>query len=444
MDRLYKVMLVIVACVVFGLMAYGAIFFILVILSLSAGSGCGIWQSGDGHSAIQHASDPSRRIPRWTDDGQRVMFDFPGVGRDPAIGGYRRDSIHIVDSDRVELKEWMPAEAPSSSNRFYVGDYAPDVMGDKVVFTTLRHACDGKKHYEIATANLDGSGYRRLTDADGSDILPTWSPDGSRIAFASNRIAFDESSGIGRYDKGAFNVYVMDADGSNVRSIAPDVFLRSNRYLPFHDDYKVTPPAPPVWSSNGWLAFRTSGDFLYTLHAEKPGVVSLGRTVAEPAFSPDGEWIAWSQIDRDAEPSDHYYYGKAIYVARPDGSEARRVFETDSDLSILAHIPGVRDLSWATDGQSLRFVSGPPRRVSGIAGLYQIGLDAPSTRLISEIPGKSMVVWSPDGSRALVANLIDHRYDEGEELLYTIAADGSDKRVLVRYTNIGLVAANGE
>ena len=50
------------------------------------------------------------------------------------------------------------------------------------------------KHYEIATANLDGSGYRRLTDANGSDILPAWSPDGSRIAFVSNRIVHDGSS----------------------------------------------------------------------------------------------------------------------------------------------------------------------------------------------------------------------------------------------------------
>ena len=151
------------------------------------------------------------------------MFDFRGV-TDPTTRDRHRASIRTVDSHGVELKEWIPADAPSSLGLFYVGDYAPDVMGDKVVFTTLRHACDGSKGYEIATANLNGSGYERLTDADGSDILPAWSPDGSKIAFLSNRIVYvDPDGSIVTHQKARdnFNAYVMDADGSNVRNRPP-------------------------------------------------------------------------------------------------------------------------------------------------------------------------------------------------------------------------------
>ena len=43
---------------------------------------------------------------------------------------------------------------------------------------------------------------RRLTDNDARDISPTWSPDGTRIAFASER---DDN----------WEIYLMDADGGN-------------------------------------------------------------------------------------------------------------------------------------------------------------------------------------------------------------------------------------
>ena len=396
---------------------------------------CGIWGSRDDHWQITSASDPSRRIPRWTDDGQRVVFDFFSYNNEIDFE-LPRKSIFIVDPHGVELKEWTPADAPSLSDPFYDSDYAPDVMGDKVVFTTLRHACSGSKGYEIASANLDGSGYRRLTDADGADLLPTWSPDGSRIAFVSNRIVHDGSSMTSQKRRDNFNVYVMDADGSNVRSLAPGVFLHSNRYLA-GIPYEVTPPELPVWSSNGQLAF-ISWTSLYTVHSEKPGAVRLGRTIAEPAFSPDGEWIAWAYYEPDSTREIVSYYGATIYVARIDGSETRRVFQMSSTARYEPH---VLSLSWTTDGQSLRFVFAP-NYVS--PGLYQISLGGGNPQLIAEVPDGARIVWSPDGSRALVSELTTSRYEEGKELLYTIAADGSDKRVLVKYTYNGPVAANGE
>jgi Tol biopolymer transport system component len=50
--------------------------------------------------------------------------------------------------------------------------------------------------------NADGSNQTRLTYNNASDSFPTWSPDGTRIAFGSDRDGNDE-------------IYIMNADGSN-------------------------------------------------------------------------------------------------------------------------------------------------------------------------------------------------------------------------------------
>ena len=54
--------------------------------------------------------------------------------------------------------------------------------------------------------DADGSNKKRLTWSEGYDISPTWSPDGERIAFVSER-------------DGDMEIYVMDADGRNEKRL---------------------------------------------------------------------------------------------------------------------------------------------------------------------------------------------------------------------------------
>src|SRR3972149_244325 len=79
-----------------------------------------------------------------------------------------------------------------------VNGQAQAVSNGKIAFVSQR---DGNE--EIYTMNADGSNVQRLTfDVVGSpksDLSPAWSPDGTRIAFVSNR------------DGGNYEIYVMNA-----------------------------------------------------------------------------------------------------------------------------------------------------------------------------------------------------------------------------------------
>jgi Tol biopolymer transport system component len=56
---------------------------------------------------------------------------------------------------------------------------------------------------DVYIMNADGSGKTNLTSKRAEDTQPEWSPDGTRIAFASDR-------------DGDYDIYTMDADGSDV------------------------------------------------------------------------------------------------------------------------------------------------------------------------------------------------------------------------------------
>mgnify|MGYP006257062527 FL=1 len=90
--------------------------------------------------------------------------------------------------------------------------------------------------------DADGGNVEQLTASPGHDWGPVWSPDGRRIAFASNR-------------SGNFDVYVMDADGGNVEQLTDDPA----------EDFE------PVWSPDGkHLAFgsrRLAGEMRIYLMA---------------------------------------------------------------------------------------------------------------------------------------------------------------------------------
>lgn len=94
--------------------------------------------------------------------------------------------------------------------------YSPD--GTQIAFGSSRAG-----DFDIYVMNADGKNVRRLTSSPGLDMRPAWSPDGQQLAFTSNR-------------DGNYEVYVMRVDGSALRRVTRNT--ERDDYAAWHPDGK--------------------------------------------------------------------------------------------------------------------------------------------------------------------------------------------------------------
>jgi len=143
-------------------------------------------------------------LPSWSPDGQRVVF---------RVAGKDRNGLVIAD---VATGAIRTLTAGAAHDNF--PSWSP--KGDRVAFTSDR---DGD--YEIYTIRTDGSDLRRLTRSPGNDAHNAWSHDGEWIVFTSARRGFKDESALHPFNPQPYgDLYVMRADGSDVRMLTDDQF----------------------------------------------------------------------------------------------------------------------------------------------------------------------------------------------------------------------------
>ncbi len=197
-----------------------------------------------------------------------------------------------------------------------VPDWSPD--GEKIAFASTR---DG--NWEIYLMDVDDAiqdpenvQALRLTNHEGDDLSPVWSPDGMQIAFASDR-------------DGDWEICVMRADGTDLRQLTDNTSIESK----------------PSWSPDGAKIAVDSGEGyerdIYVMDSDGANQERLIQAEGGwPAWSPDGSRIAY--FDRvDGNPE--------IYVVNVVGSNRTRLTHNSTDDW---------EPSWSPDSEWLLHVSG--------------------------------------------------------------------------------------
>jgi hypothetical protein len=241
---------------------------------------------------------------------------------------------------------------------------------------------------------------RRLSEGADWEGGPVWSRDGSRIAFHTDR---DAAEAEPRED---YNIYVMDADGTNLVQITDD---------PAGEFF-------PDWSPDGTrLVFARQSENSETRHLV---IVDLA-TGAEreltdptsdadfPAWSPDGTKVAFSSMtsgDCSWEGTD---CNTSIFTINADGS----------GLTQLTDVPGIDSFpDWSPDGREIAFHTTRADPTSGRWDIYVMSFDGMEVFPLTNDPGVDQFPsWSPDGRLVLFQS--DR---SGNPHLYTMrGTDGS-------------------
>jgi Tol biopolymer transport system component len=271
-------------------------------------------------------------------------------------------------------------------------------INGKIAFTSSRGG-----NADIWIMNPNGTSQRALTGGSpAADTLPQWSPNGKLILFQSyrNQREFPDDA----------DVYLMDADGTEVREVT-----FSNAF-----------DGDPSWSPDGRrIVFESRRDGnaeIYTINANGSGTKRLTVNAVfdgDPAWSPDGRSIAFSS-DRDGN--------REIYVMNADGSNQRRLTNTGGLAEDVALHGLDADPAWSPDGRRIAFDSNR----DGDYEIYVMNADGSGQRNLTDNASlDALPAWSADG-RELVFE--SERAEKGNRDIYVMSA--SNGTVIDRLTTV--------
>lgn len=293
-----------------------------------------------------------------------VLEAVPGSGASFAgwssdLTGTQNPALLILDTDKTVVASFT--------------DSVP--AGGKIAFQS-----DRSGNEEVYVINSDGTGLTNLTNHAATDRSPAWSPDGSKIAFTS--------------DRGPWGVYMMDDNGMD--------------QVAMNDDVANCTTWGIDWSPDGshvvFVSCASGDNEIYVMAADGSGLKNLTNDPTwdeDPAWSPDGSRIAFASYQDETFN---------VYLINPDGSG--RVQLTGKQGWSWDTEP-----AWSPDGSRIAFTS-------WIDSNYEICvMNADGTgisRLTNNPSADGQPTWSPDGTK--IAFVSDRG---GNHDIYVMASDGT-------------------
>jgi Tol biopolymer transport system component len=263
----------------------------------------------DGSGRRQLTTGPALdNAPAWSRDGTRIAYWSQEVEGGPS-------SLIVSDADGSHPMTIARDEAGRMSLQFL--DWSPD--GRHIAYS-LGATLDPIAFDEhVFVAATDGSGARQTGDPDLIARMPTWSPDGTLLAFQGSASA---GAILDTYYP-EHGVYLMAPDGTAVRRVSmvesPDPYefyrtewspdgarLASNvggqiwgfdtdgsgesAIAPSYDNAALVPRWSPDGQTILYMSLNTG--HLYTTPAAGGDPTDLGDSTGDPTWSPDGTQIA--------------------------------------------------------------------------------------------------------------------------------------------------------
>lgn len=272
---------------------------------------------------------------------------------------------------------------------------------------------DGVDHDDtIYLVRPDGTGLHRLVPDEwaGSEIRPTWSPDGGRIAFVRARLPDDRGElwVINADGTGAELLYTCvgpNATDSDCNSFSDPDWSADGSAIYFGRDSNPPPEPDPPLTFEIWRYDLSTGEAGPVLTRED------GMTVEQPRISPDGQQVVYVRYRDETGPES----GSAIFVADLATGEERRI----TDWNLWAAYP-----DWSVDdlivfnSYDLR---GFPDTTEAV-NLYSIAADGSDLRQLTDYGRNdtraAQARWTADGSGVVYT------------LVHRLAADPFGKRKL--------------